>query len=85
MYLMAMAVVDFVNSTVEEPSTAGAKGHAFESLISAHRWALLAICIASLVIGFPLAANLRWHLQVASSASGRGVLRENIQFNMHLS
>ena len=84
MFLVAMAVADFVNSTLEEPSTTAApSGHAFESLISSHRWPLLAICIASLVIGFPLAANLRWHLQVASSASGRGVLRDNIQFNMY--
>ena len=72
---MYLAATD--NSTLEEPPVG--EGHAFENLIVAHRWALLAICIASLLVGFPLAANLRWHLQVASSAPGRGVLRDNIQ------
>ena len=51
---------------------------ALEHLLSQHNVALSLVCIASLVIGLPLAVNLLWHLQVnkcplSPSLNGHGV------------
>ena len=49
--------------------------HAMKNFLSDHQMALSSICIASIFLGFPLMINMLWHLQVANSNSGRGVLR----------
>ena len=37
--------------------------------------ALFIVCLASLILGLPLAVNMMWHLQIATNTSGRGVMR----------
>ena len=37
--------------------------------------ALFIVCLASLILGLPLAVNMMWHLQIATNTSGRGVTR----------
>ena len=49
--------------------------HAMKNFLSDHQTGLSAICISSMILGFPLIINMLWHLQVANNNSGRGVLR----------
>ena len=49
--------------------------HPLEELLSDHSRALITVNGVSLVLGSLLAFNMLWHLQVATSTSGRGVLR----------
>ena len=51
------------NSSSSLPG-AGAGGHSMGSALVEHRSALLAVCVASLLAGIPLAINMFWHLQV---------------------
>ena len=37
------------------------------------------VCFCSLLLGLPLAWNMFWHLRVANSARGKGVLRLILQ------
>ena len=41
--------------------------HSMGRLLQEHQAALAAVCVASLVLGGPLAGNLLWHLQVRRS------------------
>ena len=64
------------NATLEgETSAIPDAAHSMGSLLSDLQAGLAAVCAASVVLGLPLIANIRWHLQVSSNASGRGVLR----------
>ena len=46
-----------------------------EELMSTHQYPFSALCITSIIFGILLATNMLGHLQVATEASGRGVLR----------
>ena len=54
-----------MNEAMMDPTkVTNATDIALGHLLSEHNVALSLVCIASLVIGFPLAVNLLWHLQV---------------------
>ena len=64
------------NATLEGETTAGSGApHSMGSLLVDLQAGLAAVGVASVFLGLPLIANIRWHLQVCSNASGRGVLR----------
>ena len=46
-----------------------------EELMSTHQYPFSALCITSIIFGILLATNMLGQLQVATEASGRGVLR----------
>ena len=58
--------MEYGNSTIQEssPSASVVPGHSMGGALVEHRVALLAVCIASLLAGVPLAINMFWHLQV---------------------
>ena len=51
------------------------EGHSMGPLLENHQSVLSATCFVSLILGFPLAINMLWHLQVSTGVSGRGVIR----------
>ena len=49
--------------------------HSMGQLMEHHQLVLSAACFVSLALGFPLAVNMLWHLQVSTDVSGRGVIK----------
>ena len=60
------------NITEEGPAV---RAHSMGPLLENHQSVLSATCFVSLILGFPLAINMLWHLQVSTGVSGRGVIR----------
>ena len=49
--------------------------HSMGQVMENHQIVLSVTCLVSLVLGFPLAINMLWHLQVSTDVSGRGVIK----------
>ena len=68
----------FYNTTSQSEgflASSEAPDHSMALLLQGYSVTLVVICGTSLILGFPVAYGMLWHLRVATNASGRGVLR----------